>query len=194
MKNKFTAFLVLFVLTLFSTNPSSAKIHVEPYLGYSFTFLSSEPIKQHQQTTELIQTAQEGEYFSGISPGIRLGYSSLGLAVGVDASFGWWNSVYSSEDSKTIIPTLPGVFASYKLPLFFRAYAVLIPKAYVQIKSPEDILNTTCNGTRGLKLGVSYLSLPFVSVNFEYLPLYIRGEGCNKSWSHTASAYANFTF
>lgn len=193
-KKIFLSFKVaLFVGFLFAGNLSSAKIHIEPYVGYSATFLSPEPIKE-TKTVELIKTAREGEYFGGVSPGMRLGYSSLGLAVGVDASIGYWKSLPPVSDKKTMIPILPGIFASYQLPLLFRAYGVLIPYSSVQIKSTENG-NQECIGTRGFKMGVSYLSFPFLSVNFEYLPLYIRGgQGCRESWSHTASAYVNFTF
>ena len=188
----------------FYTPLALTKMHIEPYIGYSFTalgkknfskdFFNAQGIdnKAEQAITEL----GSKKFYQGISPGMRLGYSSLGFAVGVDFSWGYWKSVFSGrgasiKDRQTIIPFLPGLFASYKLPLLFRAYAGIIPQSIIQIKSGgEDLCS---KGTaRGGKIGISYLSLPFLSVNFEYLPLYISG--CPHVWSHTGTVSANIIF
>lgn len=178
---------------------SLAKIHIEPYVGWSFTFTNSKPLipKTSNKTNETISYIKEGRYYSGPTLGMRVGYSSLGLAVGVDFSVGRWVSLYKENfvpfrNQETITPYLPGLFVSYKLPLFFRLYAILIPQAPVQFTSQENE-SKYCKESRGAKFGVSYLSLPFVSINFEYLPLYISGKDC-RSWSHTGTVYANFIF
>ena len=77
------------------------------------------------------------------------------------------------------------------MPLLFRAYASLIPQASVQLRTKEGSQN--CTRSRGAKLGLSYLSLPFLSVNFEYMPLYIGGSGC-QFWSHSGTVSANIIF
>ena len=128
---------------------------------------------------------------------MRLGYSSLGLAVGVDFTVGRWTSMYKEgfkdfRAKENITPILPGIFVSYKMPLLFRAYASLIPHSPVQFID-EERASKYCKKSRGMKLGISYLSLPFISVNFEYMPLYIGGQDCG-SWSHTGTAYLNFIF
>ena len=183
---------------------SEAKIHIEPYVGYSFTALgtknfSKDLLKRQaidEKTQLVLSELSEKRFYQGISPGMRLGYSSLGLAVGVDLTVGYWKSVFgefstSFGERQTVVPILPGLFVSYKLPLLFRAYASVIPQARVQLKTKEGDQN--CNYSRGGKLGISYLSLPFLSVNFEYQPLYIGGVACN-FWSHTGTVSANFTF
>lgn len=179
---------------------SFAKIHIEPYIGWSLTYTNKRPLQKETLNSALqsFQYFTEGRYYTGPTPGMRLGYSALGLAVGVDFTFGNWVSIYRDEfipftNQETIRPILPGLFVSYKLPLLFRAYATLVPHAPVQFTSKNETKSTYCSQSRGLKLGISYLSLPFLSVNFEYLPLYIGGDNCG-SWSHTGTVSANFTF
>ena len=191
--------LWLFLVLIF-TPLSSAKIHIEPYVGFSLISTNSRPLmeKTLKQTTEAINYLSEGRYYGGLTSGMRLGYSSLDLAVGMDMTFGYWSSLYKENftpfrNKETLIPLLPGIFISYKLPLLLRAYAVLIPLARIQFKSQEGNLNSWCNKSQGAKFGISYLSLPFISVNFEYLPLYIGGKNCH-AWSHTGTAYINFIF
>ncbi|MDE0092147.1 MAG: hypothetical protein OXN83_02540 [Oligoflexia bacterium] len=192
-------FLVFFYIPL-----GRAKIHIEPYVGYSFTAIGTDNFSKSllekqsidKKTRQIIAELGKKQLYHGVSPGMRLGYSSLGLAVGLDFTVGYWKSVYgenftSFRDRQTVIPILPGLFVSYKLPLLFRAYASLVPQANVLFKTKEGDKN--CNRSRAGKIGISYMSLPFLSVNFEYLPLYIGGEGC-QFWSHTGTASANFTF
>ena len=196
----------VFIFIFFASIPlSGAKIYIEPYVGYSFTALGTENFSKKnllekqaidKKTQQVLSELSEKRFYQGISPGMRLGYSSLGLAVGVDLTVGYWKSVFGTDftsfiDRQTIVPILPGLFVSYKLPLLFRAYASLIPQARVQLKTKEGDQN--CNRSRGGKLGLSYLSLPFFSVNFEYQPLYIGGVNCH-FWSHTGTVSANFTF
>jgi len=177
-----------------------AKIHIEPYAGWSLTYTNTKPIQEKtlNKARESLNYLKEGRYYHGLIPGVRLGYTSLGLAVGVDMTFGFWKSLYrenftSSSDQETVFPLLPGLFASYKLPLLFRVYATVIPPfARLYFKNERGILKS-CDRSGGAKLGLSYISLPFFSVNFEYMPLYIRGTDC-QTWSHTGAIYANFTF
>lgn len=194
-------FLKAFLLfSGFVFSPSlSAKIHIEPYVGFSGTFVNPKPIDKGtlNETGKAILYLSEGRIYSGLSSGMRVGYSSLGLAVGLDMNLGYWRSMYKEKftpfhGEEIIVPILPGIFVSYKLPLFFRAYATFIPKAHVQFKNQKGD-SQNCNRSMGAKMGVSYLSLPFLSVNFEYMPLYIGGGGC-RVWSHSGTVYANIIF
>ena len=194
----------LILTALFLPRPSEAKFHIEPYLGYSFTVINQEKFSleafRQKNTLEKLQGVSDqvgtSSYYHGITPGMRLGYSALNLAVGLDLSFAYWNSFYKKgieefAGEQYIIPVLPGLFVSYKLPLLFRAYASLAPIAWVSIQTKD--INKKCNRTQAFKVGLSYLSLPFLSINIEYLPMYINGSDCN-SWSHTATVYGNITF
>lgn len=178
---------------------AQAKIHIEPYAGWSWTFTNSNPIKQDtvEGVTSTVKYLDGGRHYTGPSAGMRIGYSSLGLAVGVDFTVGRWTSFYKEgfkefRGKENITALLPGLFVSYKLPLLFRAYASLLPHSPVHFTNEEGY-SRSCKQSRGMKLGLSYLSLPFISVNFEYMPLYIGGQDCG-SWSHTGSAYVNFIF
>ncbi|MCY4321241.1 MAG: hypothetical protein OXC37_02390 [Bdellovibrionaceae bacterium] len=200
----FKIFKTLFYIVFLFYSPSLlSKIHLEPYIGYSFTSLGTKNFSKDllekqeldKKTNQIITELSKNQFYQGISPGLRVGYSSLGLAVGADITMGYWKSLFdknftSFKDKQTIIALLPGLFISYKLPLLLRAYASLIPQANVILQTKKG--NKNCNKTRGGKLGLSYLSLPFLSINFEYLPLYIGGV-CNL-WSHTGTVSANLTF
>ena len=195
----------LFFIACVFTPLSLAKIHIEPYAGYSFTSTNSRPFQEEDlsTTTKTLTYLREGRFYSGITSGMRIGYTSLGLAVGIDLTIGRWSSLYKEGfapffNKETITPYLPGLFVSYKLPLLFRAYATLIPHTLVQFDSTEFGEEEaegprSCKKSRGLKLGVSYISLPFISVNFEYMPLYINGAKCD-TWSHTGTVFLNFIF
>lgn len=174
---------------------SEAKIHIEPYAGWSWAVTNAQA--NIDDTMETFIFLKEGKHYTGPTTGMRLGYSSLGLAVGVDFTIGRWTSVYKEgfqkiQNHETLTALLPGIFVSYKLPLMFRAYASMIPFSTVQFAG-NNTSAKYCKQSRGVKLGVSYLSIPFLSVNFEYLPLYIYGHNCN-TWSHTGTAYVNFIF
>ena len=197
---------LVLLFTLFFSPLALGKIHIEPYFGYSFTAIGLEQISKNLYAKEQSQLEKIGtnikaigntSYYHGITPGMRLGYRSLNLAVGVDFTFGFWKSLYKAglEDFKgqqVLFPVLPGLFASYKLPILFRVYGTLIPQAPVLIQTQNK--SQSCNKSRAMKVGFSYLSLPFLSVNFEYMPIFIDGvENC-QSWSHTASIYGNITF
>lgn len=178
-------------LSLLFTPLSWAKIHIEPYAGWSFMYASSTSLAEETfDANSVIKMLSEGKYYAGPTAGMRLGYSSLGLAVGADFTFGKWESVLNEDSIKT--PALPGLFISYKLPLLFRAYATLIPYTHVELNSKTED-NLTCKESRGAKFGISYLSLPFISVNFEYMPLHINGANCS-AWAHAGAAYVNFIF
>ena len=185
----------LFIFILFSWGYFSfAKWHIEPYAGLNLTFTSSKNILSNPSVRTTQSTIREGELYGGFIPGIRLGYSSMGLAVGGDFSVGRWYALGPDTPRKNITPLLPGLFVSYKLPAFLRFYLTLIPYTFVYISDPaRQVNNQLCNNSRGAKLGVSYISLPFLSINLEYLPLYILGTDC-KAWSHSGVIYASFLF
>ena len=188
--------LFIFIILVFPSL-SLSKIHIEPYVGLNFTFVNSNSsIKEFSnQTVKTISHLKEGKYYGGFIPGVRVGYSFNGLAVGGDFSVGRWISLYKENfvsfySQETITAIMPGLFVSYKLPLFVRLYAALIPKAPVQFASQRNG-SRFCNKSKGVKIGVSYISLPFVNINFEYLPLHIYDKNCS-SWTHTGAVYANF--
>ena len=189
MRSFFFCFLFLFSVDCL------AKFHFEPYAGYGLTFTGSQlfnPTEDSPSTS--YRHVQEGEFYHGFSGGARIGYSRLGLAFGLDLT---WGRITGSSNNLT--PVLYGAFASYKLPLFFRVYGTLIPGhlgqwtlSHMYITPRSEDRSTVCAAWGG-KLGVSYLSLPFLSINFEYQPLHISGpENCQSLLSHSLIASINF--
>lgn len=205
--------LFIFIFLGFFTE---AGLHIEPYAGYSFMW--SRPIdittiknrirdladeeNQVDQVISGVENLQKGlDYiqsttiYRGYSGGLRVGYKNFGLALGVDVSGDYLQRFSgSSASAHSITSFLPGIFASYKLPFLFRAYGVLIPNTYglslMQIhKADEDPINCISSG---LKVGISYLSLPFLSVNFEYqgLASTTPTTECRKAY-HKVTAFLN---
>ena len=186
---------VFCLLFLFSESPL-AKFHLEPYIGYGATFTGKPLNVSEDSISTSARNIQEGGLYYGVSGGARVGYSRLGLAFGLDLTFSQMTS-----SSHTLTPLLYGVFASYKLPLFFRIYGALIPGRLWQwplsriytAPRQQNADTTTCEAWGG-KVGISYLSLPFLSINFEYQPVYMSGpKNCQGILSHSAIAYLNFT-
>ena len=181
-KGVFLLSLKFFLLSCFFSVRAEAELHVEPYVGLSMVYTNKSP-------TVNVSNLINSQYWTGPNMGIRLGYSSLGLAVGGDVAVGRWSALGKNTDG-TLTPILPGLFVSYKLPLLLKLYAVGIPHSWVSASSNTN--KKSCRG-RGVKLGFSWISFPFLSVNLEYMPLHFGGEVCN-SWSHTASIYTSLTF
>ena len=197
---------------------AEARLHVEPYIGYGVLWsrpIDFQAIKNEiqgiqaetdqagraikgidsiQKSLEFIQTTT---VYRGSTGGVRLGYSNLGLALGLDLTYGSFGRLSGSGDLSNLSFLLPGLFVSYKIPLLFRAYGSIIPRvsqlSFIKL-SNYDGTEIGCSGA-GFKGGASYLSLPFVSINIEYQGLY----GANstpqcKNTYHALSAFINFIF
>ena len=154
-----------------------ASLAVEPFIGAGLFFKNA------------------NLYYSAPSVGARLGYSRWGLMIGIDVAFANYSPSTHLEQFRTLKPDsaygggvnqlLPssvqssnnalfdfsvitiGPSVSFDLPLFFDAYASII---YAMANSDSSKTNISLEGA-GVKLGVSYLSLPFVSINLEFQAL-----------------------
>ena len=196
---------------------AEAKIHVEPYFGYGVMWSRPIPLQAVKEGIQDIQREtdqatralkgidnvqkslefiQKTTLYRGSSGGLRLGYSNLGLAFGLDFTYGSFGRSSGTSDVNNLKFFLPGIFASYKLPLLFRVYGSLIPNVYklsfVELRKPDNT-KVGCSGP-GIKGGVSYLSLPFVSVNFEYQALRTNPTPQCGNIYHTLTAFLNFIF
>ena len=186
-------------------------LQIEPYVGYGVMVVNEKPLDIKEiKITESIDYVTSSKYYQGILGGLRLGYSNLGLSLGLDVTAGRLN-----HDKSTLATLFYGPYISYKLPLLFRIYGTLIVPKLLNLsglKSFDNILSRmlifpknkddlqekiTCDIAGGVKVGVSYLSIPFLSINFEYQPLRISGEDCGSNkgfWTQTLTAYLNLTF
>lgn len=180
---------------------AAADFYIEPYTGYSFALVNPKAAPQPAEGS--LETARnaanyllDSKYYIGPMLGVRAGYQSLGLALGADAAAGIWSG-WGSDRGMT--PFLAGLFVSYRLPLLFRVYASLMPGVFVPGLSFARISGTGAEKQAiscpiiGGKIGLSYFSMPFLSINLEYMPLYIKGRSCS-ALSHTATAYLSFPF
>ncbi len=134
-----TAFLLL------GATNAQAGLLIEPYAGYytgDFKF----------------STAKYD--FGGTAYGGRLGYSRLGLQLGVDYMGGKWN-IDTNPDFKGTISNL-GAFVGYSFPILLRVYATYFFNSSLKNSDTKFEGNTT-------RLGVGFSPLPFVDVNLEYM-------------------------
>ncbi len=130
---------------------ASASLYVEPFIGYMMGDTeASGALGGYKEDT------------TGTDMGLRLGFSTLGFAVGAEASQSSFE--IDTDPSTDLEPTNLGLFASFEFPILIRAYASYI------IESKGDYGNAEVEGD-GLRLGVGFTGLPFVSINFEYLSL-----------------------
>ncbi len=194
----FAALLLGFPL---SERRAAADFYIEPYTGYSLALVNPKAAPQPAEgSLKTVRNAAgyllDSRYYAGPMLGVRAGYKSLGLALGADAAAGMWGGL-GSERGMT--PFLAGLFVSYRLPLLFRVYAALMPGVFVpglsfaRISGPGTEERAVSCQIMGGKIGLSYFSLPFLSLNLEYMPLYIKGRSCG-ALSHTATAYLSFPF
>ncbi|MGE0762217.1 MAG: outer membrane beta-barrel protein [Bdellovibrionales bacterium] len=148
MKNKIALALAALFLGAGTIQTASADLYVEPYLGY---IMGSS--KNGSTETD----------FKGANYGLRLGYATLGLAVGFEYEGGMLED--EATPSNDITPTNLGAFVSYEFPILIRAYASYFPKSEAKFKN--SLATTTYEGG-GMKLGVGFTALPFLTINLEY--------------------------
>ncbi len=140
-------YILAMMIGFFSLNASAA-LYLDPYLSYALSG------GYERGTTD--------EDASGIFLGLRGGYSMLGLAFGLEymMSDGEIDTNPTADTSHASM----GVFVAYELPILLRFYGTYF---FADAMDAETTSTTEFEGT-GLKLGVGYTGLPFVSINFEY--------------------------
>ena len=175
-------------------------LHLEPYAGFGLVWnpsISGDFIGKIEEASGSSSSASEeaepwltnGRAYTRTAAGLRLGWSKLGFAAGLDLSGGYYhNGIQSQAPVEWFWTVSPGLFVSYKLPVLFRVYGALIPHGFLFSAGadspcsngessdkcsplPQNV-KTNKPFIRSLKAGVSYISLPFVSLNIEYQPLY----------------------
>lgn len=128
---------------------ASADILLEPYVGYYFGKAKT----------------NSSSNFSGPGFGARVGYKTmLGLSAGAEYMTGKMKQ--DSTPSVDITPNSLGAFVAFDFPVLLRVYGTY----FISDKS-DGKSNTGTNkysGNKGVKLGVGFTGLPFVSVNLEY--------------------------
>ena len=151
------------LLLMGAAAPAHAGLYLEGYGGAGGLYSAKGPIseipfeeKEAEKEAEESKGA-EAPLLTQYSGGGRLGWSQLGLALGLDLSA----SLLKEKNGRSWM-ILPGAFISYKLPLFFRIYGALAPYGFLLGGANGGHLQALA-----LKAGISLLSLPFVSLNAE---------------------------
>ena len=177
---------------------SFSGLHLEPYVGAGLVWnpsVSSAGFSGNETSAEETSSEKTKAWltdsgaFSRLVAGGRIGWSKLGLAAGLDIGAGYYhNGIQVQSPKEWFYTVLPGFFVSYKLPILFRVYGALIPHGFLFRAGAENTCSSAeesdkCSSlpqnvktnkplVRSLKAGVSYISLPFLSLNIEYQPLY----------------------
>lgn len=139
------------------TGPSQAGIFVEPFVGYEFGNASDDDTPNDDK-------------ISGVHYGARLGYSMLGLAFGAEysgSSIDFKSKNVGTVDSD-ITTTDIGLFVGYTFPIMFRVYGTYFLSSEYTAKA-SGAPNIDLSGDGGLRLGVGYTGLPFISLGLEYI-------------------------
>lgn len=146
-------FFTIFGFTAFAFSASvSQAIYIEPYLG----------LYGMGKSTMTTPVASDTDLTATLGLGLRLGYSAMGFAAGVDYEMGKLDSKTSSTTTKIDTKNL-GVFASFDVPIApVRAYATYILDAKSKTESGSEFKG------KGFKLGVGFTGLPFVVINLDY--------------------------
>ena len=141
--------LAVFGITLLTGLSSNAGILLDPYFSYKMSGSAS---------------FSPGSSMAGNELGVRVGYSVLGFAVGVDTTL---NGKYTYSNAGVTSDSTPkniGIFASYDFPILVRGYF-----AYL-VNAKESFTGAEYTGT-GTKIGVQFTGLPFLAIGLETVSL-----------------------
>jgi hypothetical protein len=152
MMKLFSATLAAAAVFAFITPAAEASVLIEPYLGYHLG-------KKKQENV-----ANSNDNVKGVTYGGRLGYQQLGFMLGLDYMSGAWKD--DNDPVADLTPSDLGAFVGYNLPIMLRVYGVygFSSKMTAEVNSNKAKLEG-----HSFKLGVGFTSLPFVSINVEYM-------------------------
>lgn len=155
-------------ITLLTGLSANAGILLDPYFSYKMSGSSS---------------FSGGASIAGNELGVRVGYSVLGFAVGVDTTLSGKYTYSSAGVTSDSTPKNIGIFASYDFPILVRGYFTYLANA------KESGTGTEYTGT-GTKIGVQFTGLPFVAIGLETVSLSYKdlsAAGVTTSVSETAT-------
>ncbi|MDZ4662222.1 MAG: hypothetical protein SGJ18_11455 [Pseudomonadota bacterium] len=162
MKRNFLV-LLSFSGILLAASVSQA-VYIDPYFGFLVASTVSTEVPSTPSTSE-------GD-ISGSGIGLRLGWSFVGLAVGVDYQMTSTTEKQTAgsavgQETKSKVTNL-GIFADYELPILpLRVYGAYILDSTID---PETAGSADTKGS-GIKIGAGFTGLPFVAINLDYSTL-----------------------
>lgn len=153
-------YILITAYSMLISTAAHAGLYLEPYVGYAIG--SSEgTVTIESVGVSTVDSDEKVTAFGG-----KVGYSILGLAFGADyAKLSYDSDDKTSDNLDTESDeTHLGAFVQYTLPILFKVSATYILNA----KSKSD--ESESNG-KGLKIGVGFTGLPFVSINLDLITL-----------------------
>lgn len=143
--------LVLLLSLVFISFQANAGILIEPFYGMAFS--------------GSVETANDdADYDSGSTYGARLGWTSLGLQLGID----YRNHSNTAEFSNTdydLSQQITYAFIGYSFPVMFRLYAGMGVSSGGTLEAGSTELDLS--DASSTLVGLSYTGLPFIALNFE---------------------------
>lgn len=139
----------VFAIVVFFSASAHAGLMIEPYVGY--------------ESGSMKQTNQSAINNTGVYYGGRLGYRVLGLKFGLDYQMG---SETGKQDghSGDYKPTDMGAFVGFEFPMLLQVYG----SYFVQSKAKFEGMTDDFKGD-GMRFGIGWTGLPFLSVNLEVI-------------------------
>lgn len=148
MKKNMILIVVMVFFFQLSQNAKAA-FYLEPFVGIMVN-------------SEFEQGNDDGD-ISGSQVGARVGWTRMGLSLGLDG-----RRVSSNFDSSTgdadYTATQAGFFIGYEFPILLRVWANYVFSSNASNDDDSDVKLTEGSG---YTLGVGYKALPFLSVNLE---------------------------
>ncbi len=160
--------LAVFGIILLTGLSSNAGILLDPYFSYKMSGSAS---------------FASGSSIAGNELGVRVGYSVLGFAVGVDSTLSGKYTYSNAGVSADRTPKNIGIFGSYTFPILVRGYFTYLANA----KESSTVAEYSGTGT---KIGVQFTGLPFVAIGLETVSLSYKdlsAAGVTTSVSETAT-------
>jgi hypothetical protein len=153
MKGLIQFFLLVILVTFISR--ANAGLLIEPVVGYNLG----------ASIDTDIDGVGEVDGGTGVSYGGRLGYTNLGLQLGVD----YLKSTLSMDDDfvdEDVNFTEMAAFVGFKFPVLLRVYAGYIFSSNADTEVAGSKIEYS-EGS-GTKVGIGFTGLPFVNINVEY--------------------------
>lgn len=139
---------IILFCTLFMSLSAFAGGYIEPYMGYRTGDVEVNPTSYKED-------------IKGMAYGAKLGYSSLGLALGLD----YMKSALKVQSSPTsdFDTTDIGAFVQYTFPILVKASATYFLKSEGKDDTGNKVLG------KGYKIGAGFTGLPFVTINLDMI-------------------------
>ncbi len=149
--------LVTVIFAFMASTSAFAGGYIEPYVGYE---------------TGKVESTGSDEDVKGMTFGGKLGYSQLGLALGVDYMKG--DLKIESSPSVDFDTTDMGAFIQYTFPILLKVSGTYFLSSEAEIGTGGELKG------KGYKIGAGFTGFPFITLNLDMINVnYDEIEGSN---------------